>query len=268
MHKALVSDIVDVHKVGLPLRGKVSVVDSISVILRRDVNLVSQHVLYGLIMTAVSKLELVGLATGCAGKKLIAKTDAEDRDVLLQGPSQVGNGLLAHSRISRSVGDEEAVKPLLLDIPVPWNNRHADSGGTQGSDDVVLDAAIDSKDVHVTRAERHRHLGRHVGNQVQHVGIAERNILLHYNLSLHAAVHAQLLGQRTGVNSVHAGDVVLLEPGRKRLVGVPMRGEVAVILADHSRDLNAIALHARGQTELIRRRMLHAVVTQQRIRVH
>mmetsp|Transcript_34549 Transcript_34549/g.108294 ORF Transcript_34549/g.108294 Transcript_34549/m.108294 type:complete len:215 (+) Transcript_34549:3498-4142(+) len=214
MHETFVGDVIDVHKVGLPLGRKVCVVNSIPVVLRSDVNLVCKHVLDWLVVATISELELISLASSSTSKELVSQADAEDGNVLLQRPPQVGNGLLAHGGVAGAVGDEQPVEPLLLDVPVPGNDSHAHSGSAERSDDVVLDAAVDRQDVHVAGAKGHGNLGGDVSNEVEHVGIAERDIFLHHDLSLHAPVHAQLLGERTGVNSVHTRYVVLLEPLR------------------------------------------------------
>lgn len=56
----------------------------------------------------------------------------------------------------------------------------------------------------------------HLGDQVELVGVAEGHVLVHDDLSFHRAVDPQLLSEGAGVDAVHGGDVVLLEPLRSR----------------------------------------------------
>ena len=49
-----------------------------------------------------------------------------------------------------------------------------------------------------------------------------------------STVETQLLGKGASVYTVHSGDVVLLEPCAQGLVRIPMRREVAIVLAQHS----------------------------------
>ena len=101
---------------------------------------------------------------------------------LINRPAKVVYSLLAHGGVSGAVGDEKTVVPLLLDVPVPRNNRqlakrwevraliemkpillalatfmvgaHLDALRDERADDVIFDTAIDGHNVHISTAVR------------------------------------------------------------------------------------------------------------------
>ena len=135
-----------------PLRRKGFIVNSKAVVLRCDVAACGSHVDAGLIHTTVAVLHLVRLGTRGEGEDLVAKADAEDGLVLtVNGPANGLDAALSHGRISRAIGDEDAIPLELLRVclkrVVVRDEGEAHPEVDEVADDIEFDAAVKGDDV-------------------------------------------------------------------------------------------------------------------------
>lgn len=77
-HDTLIASVRSIGKVRLPVVRKRSRIHRKTVVLWRDVRAVRDLVDHGLVLTAISERQLVGLASGSEGEKLVTQTDTEN----------------------------------------------------------------------------------------------------------------------------------------------------------------------------------------------
>ena len=78
-------------------------------ILARDVASCGSQVDAGLVHAPIPVLHFIGLRAGGQGQELVPEADAEDGDVLADGPLETFNCFFALRRVARSIRTEEAV---------------------------------------------------------------------------------------------------------------------------------------------------------------
>jgi hypothetical protein len=135
------------------------------------------------VVSAVSVLELDGSSTGCKSKQLVTETDTHDWNLgRLHQSAQVIDGFLAVSWVTRAVGDEDTVEVVgnLVDWKVVWEDSDACTAANHASQDVLLNAAIDDRNVHISvlGADVERSFGADFLDQVDLLGIDESLILI------------------------------------------------------------------------------------------
>ena len=132
-----------------------------------------------------------------------------------------------HRGITGSVRDEHTVELLVavLKIVIVRNDMKLDIEFQQVSDDVVLDTTIVRNDLGGLALVEHANaLGGYLLNQIQLVGILERDLFLLGKLNL-TQNHTGLtndLGKLSRVDSVKCRNVELLAPITQRALGIPV----------------------------------------------
>jgi len=181
--QTFVRAIVEVDEVLLVLLGKSGSINSITVVLTGNVALAGCQVKGGNVVSAVSVLELDGSSTGCKSKQLVTETDTHDRNLRrLHQSAQVIDCFLAVSWVTRAVGDEDTVEMMgnLVDWKVVWEDSDTCTTADHASQDVLLNTAIDDRNVHISAlgADVERSFGADFLDQVDLLGIDESLILI------------------------------------------------------------------------------------------
>lgn len=239
VHHALVAAVVQVDKVLLELAGQGGGVHSVTVVLAGDVALTSGQVESGDVVGTVSVLELDGAGTDGKSKKLVAEADTHDGDGGgLHQAAQVVDGVLAMSRVTRSVGDEDTVKVGgdLLDGVVVGEDGDGGTTADEAAEDVLLDTAVDQGDVVLgTRGlDNEGSLGADALDQVDLARVDEALVLVGIVLVTNGdpGEGRTLLTEEgddgTGVDTRDGGDALTSAPVTQALDGSP----VAVLLSD------------------------------------
>ena len=107
---------------------------------------------YGDIVGTISPFQFDGLGPASQGKKLMAQADAHDGNLRsVHERTQGIDGVLAMGRISRTIGDEDAVEEVgnFLDRIVEREASHARATIDEGAEYVFFDAAIDDGDMQI-----------------------------------------------------------------------------------------------------------------------
>ena len=158
----LVGAVVHIYEERLPVGRQSSCIYGIAMILGSNEALGAAHTLNGLVVTAVTVLQLVCLGTGGTSQQLVTQANAHTRThSLTPSPSLIGEGSsyffqfslqectdmshrhLALFRVSRTIGQEKAIELQLIEVIVPRNAENLYPSTQQASDDVGLHAAID-----------------------------------------------------------------------------------------------------------------------------
>src|SRR5579859_8046259 len=84
--------------------------NSKTVVLRRDIATLRSCQQAGLILTSVSKLELICIAASGKGQQLMTKADAHGWNLTLHGDPNGLDRLLHHLWIARTVRDEDRIE--------------------------------------------------------------------------------------------------------------------------------------------------------------
>mmetsp|Transcript_20786 Transcript_20786/g.65249 ORF Transcript_20786/g.65249 Transcript_20786/m.65249 type:complete len:203 (-) Transcript_20786:595-1203(-) len=200
-------------------------------ILRGDVAARSARVDARLVGAAIAVLHLEGGASGGEREQLVAEADAKDGLLMPPGIApehlaQMLNCRLAPGGVAWSVGDEEAIKLLLIEVIVPRHQQQLHALGHEIADDVGLDSTVHRHDAHPlpqpanprgrVRDEELRLLGADLRDQVHmvrvdlyHAGIIRP---CRHDLAQHRAALTEVLGQSARVDPVKSRHLVLLEP--------------------------------------------------------
>ena len=112
---------------------------------------------YRNIVGTVPPFQFDSLGPTSERKKLMTQADAHDGNLRsVHERTQGIDRILAMSRISRTVGDEDAVEEVgnFLDGIVEGEASHARATVDEGAKDVFFDAAIDDGDVQISIAIR------------------------------------------------------------------------------------------------------------------
>ena len=141
----LVGTVVHIYEEGFPVGRQSSCIYSITMILGSDEALGATHTLNGLIVTAVTVLQLVCLGTSGASQQLVTQTDTHQGLHLLiaEELADMLYRLGALLGVARTVGKEEAVELQLIEIVIPRYTNHLYASVQQAADDVGLYSAID-----------------------------------------------------------------------------------------------------------------------------
>lgn len=88
--------------------------------------------------------QLVGLCACCTSQQLIAETDTHARtnSLALKEHTDMLNRLLALFRVTRTVGEEKAVKLQLVEVIVPRDSLYLNTTSHQATDDIGLHTAV------------------------------------------------------------------------------------------------------------------------------
>jgi hypothetical protein len=134
-------------------------------------------------MSPIPILELDGTSTCRKSKQLVAETDTHDWDLgRFHQASQVVDCFLAMGRVTWAIGDEHSVEMVrhFMDWEVIWEDSNASSSSNHGTENVLLDTAIDDRNVHVScrRADVERSFGADFLDQIDLLGINESLVLI------------------------------------------------------------------------------------------
>ncbi len=183
MNDTLVRGIVQVHEVLLVVARERLDINSVAVVLGRNVAASSGQVQTRYIVSSVSVLELDSFGSHGQSHKLMAKADPHNRN--LRRVDNLANcvyGLLAMGWIAWSVRDENSVKVMgnFVNWIVAWETSNAAPAADKAPENVFLHAAVDKSNVHVTvaRADVERCLCRNLADQIDTLRVNVSFILL------------------------------------------------------------------------------------------
>lgn len=103
-------------------------------------------------MGTVSPFQFDGLGPASQGQKLMTQTDAHDGNLRsVHERTQGIDSILTMGRVSRTVGDEDAVEEVgnFLDRIVEGEASHARATADEGAENVFFDTAIDDGDMQI-----------------------------------------------------------------------------------------------------------------------
>jgi hypothetical protein len=152
-------------------------------VLGRDMALPGCQIQCRDVMSPIPILELNGTSTCRKSKQLVAETDTHDWKLgRFHQTSQVVDCFLAMGWVTWAIGDEHAVEMVshLMDREVVRENSNASSSSNQGTKNVLLDAAINDCNVHVScgRVDVEGSLGADFLDQIDLLRINESLILI------------------------------------------------------------------------------------------
>lgn len=276
---ALVAAIVQVDKVLLEFTGQSASINGITVVLAGDMALTSGQVQSRDVVRSVSVLELDGLRAHRKGQKLMAQANSHDgnRGGLHQA-RKVVDGLLAVSRVTGAVGNENTVKVVrnLVDGIVIREDRHSGATADEAAKNVLLDTAVDQSNVVLGPrvGDNEGSLCANALDKVDLTGIDETLVLVGIvfvsdgNPGERRALLAEVGNNGTGVNTGDGGNTFTGTPLAQTLNCCPM-----AVLFGNIGDHNAGALDMRGlevlqKIELVTLVRGDAVVTDERLGEH
>ena len=174
--KTLVGLVVQVGEVLPPVSREGGGIDGITVVLGSDVALSGGKVKRRDVVRTVAILELDGLSTGSEGEQLVTHANAHHRNLGgLEQPAEVVHGRGAVSRVTRAVGDENAIEVVgdLVNRVVEGERCNAGAPGDKAAENVLLHTAVDQGDVQVTERRAHveRSLRANTANKVDGLGV-------------------------------------------------------------------------------------------------
>jgi hypothetical protein len=259
-----VTAVVGVGEESLPARLESVTVDVVSVVLRRNVALASLVVQDRLVLTAVTKGELLSLTTGSKTDQLVTHTDTENRLDLFFGAIddllELFNSSHAHVRVTRTVTQKETVELVQIGGKgvVPGNDSELDTAFAQLTDNVELHTAIDGKDLgRVSLSVNDDFLGADLVDQVPGVGVNHlgeirgRGAEIDLNTTKHGTLLTNLLGEHTSIEISETGDAFFFEPIAQTASGIPVRIHVTVILDQETRSVDPVGLEVSGETIVV-----------------
>lgn len=269
-----VAGVVQVDKVGLPVRGQGRRIYSVTVVLTGDVAAARAQVQSGDVVSTVTILELDGASTSGQSKQLVAQANTEDGHLRgLHQATKVVGGLLAVSWVTGAVGDEDTVEVVghLVDGVVEGEHRDAGTTADQTTQNVLLDTTVDDGDVALRIGGAHveRSLGADLADQVDLFRIGESLVLV----SVVLLADGDTSEGRTPLTqigddspSIDTGD------GRNAFTSTPLAerldsSPVAVLLShighNHASGLQVGGLEILEKTVLVPLSRRHAVVANQ-----
>jgi len=183
MAHTLVAAVVQVDKVLLPVTRQGAGIHSIAMVLACNMALPSGQVEGGDVVGSVTVLQLDCTSTSCQSKQLMAEANTHDGDLGgLHQHLQVVHGGLAVGRVTRAVGDEDAVIVVgnLLNLEVVGEYCYASPAADKASEDVLLDTAVNQRNVilRVVGLNNEGCLGADPLDQVNLAGIDEAFVLV------------------------------------------------------------------------------------------
>lgn len=270
----LVAGVVQVDKVGLPVRGQGRRIYSVTVVLTGDVAASSAQVQSGDVVSTVTILELDGASTGGQSKQLVAQANTEDGHLRgLHQATKVVGGLLAVSWVTGAVGDENTVEVVgdLVDGVV--EGEHCDAGATadQTTQNVLLDTTVDDSDValRIGRAHVERSLGADLADKVDLLRIGESLVLVGVVLLTNSdagkgrTLLTQIGDDSTGIDTGDGRHAFTSTPLAERLDGGPVAVLLSHIGHNHTSSLEVGGLEILEKTVLVPLGRRHAVVADQ-----
>ena len=140
----LVGAVVHIYEEGLPVGRQRIGIYGIAMILGSDEALGATHTLNGLVVTAVTVLQLVCLGTGGTSQQLVTQADTHQglHFLIAEELADMLYRLGALLGVARTVGKEQSVKLQLIEIVIPRYTNHLYASVQQAADDVGLHAAI------------------------------------------------------------------------------------------------------------------------------
>lgn len=152
------------------------------------------------------------------------------------------------SWVTRAVGDEDSVEVMcdLVDGVVKGEAGDAGTSRDKAAKDVLLDTAVDQRNVHV--AERRAHvewsLGRHAADQVDGLRVDVRFVLVGIILLANGdtgerrTLLTEVCHNLTGVDARNGRDTLASAPLSQRLNGRPVAVLQGIVLNNDTRGLD------------------------------
>ena len=122
---AFVGTVVGIDEPCFPGAGKTFYIDRIAVILRGHVAAVCADFNAWLILTSMTKLQLVCVSSSRQRKNLGPKADTEQGHLLFYQFADMGDGSVSHFRITWTIRDHHPVKVFTLKIVVVGDSQYS-----------------------------------------------------------------------------------------------------------------------------------------------
>ena len=214
-------------------------------------------------------LQLVDSSTGCLRKQLVTHTDTADRLAALA--NLLANNvycILAHIRVTRTIGQEQSVEVHIGVIVIPWHTDHLYASVDEATDDVCLHTAVNENHLLAgTLVVTDNLLAAHLVNEVYTLIVSLRNVvrlIIKENLTHHHTMLTKHLSQLTGIDACDSWHLFALQPVGKTLHCIPVAVLLAVIIHNDGRSINLVTLHEGWQTILLKSKWWHTIVAHER----
>lgn len=258
----LVACVVQVGEVGLPVRGQGRGVNRVTVVLAGDVAATGAHVQSGNVVSTVTVLELDGAGTSGQGQELVTQADTEDGKLGgLHQAAQVVDGVLAVSRVTGTVGDEDTVEVVgdLVDGEVVGEHGNTGATADQATQNVLLDTTVDDSDVAlgVRSANVEGSLGADLADEVDLLRVGKGLILVGIVLLTHGdtgqrrTLLPQVGDDFTGVDARDGRNALTSTPFSKTLDSRPVAVALRSIGNDDTGGLQVGRLEILEQTVVV-----------------
>ncbi len=210
-------------------------------------------------------LQLVDGGTCSLGEQLVTHADTADRLAALANLLADNiHRILAHVRVARTVGKEEAIEVHVSVIVVPRHTNHLHTSINQATDDVRLHTTIDEYHLLAsTLIVANNLLAAHLVNEVHTLVVGLWDVvwlIVEDNLTHHHTMLTKYLSQLTSVDARDAWHFLTLQPVGKTLHGIPVAVLLAVVIHDDCRSIDLVALHEGRQTVRLESEWRHAIV--------
>jgi hypothetical protein len=279
MADTFIGAIVGIDKESLPALGHITVIQSITVVLRSDVATAVIDADSRLVMTTVTKGEFVGVQTSGHTKEKVTHANTEDGLVpSINGNLQVVDSLGTHGRATRTIGNEKTIILILdlVEVIVPRKDSDSSATSSETTQDVLLDTTINNSDLDITRLVVVKwHLGGNASNQVLFVRIREGNVLrgmvnkgivANSNLGKSGSLLSQQVNYSASVHTADGRDTKTLAPLTERFNGSPMRILSGIVVDNDTLNLNTFRFKVLEKTKLISGFTGNTVVSYKRAR--
>lgn len=184
-------------------------------------------------MRSVTVLELNGAGTNGQSQKLVAKADTHDRYLgCVHELRKVVDRLVAMGRVTRSVGDEDAVEVLSDLVNGVFVREDGDSGASadETSHDVLLDTAVNQGDVElgIGRGDHEGCFRADALDEVDLSGVKETLVFVGIVLFTDGdsgerrTLFSEVGDDVSGVDARDGGNAFASAPVAERLDGCPM----------------------------------------------
>ncbi len=274
----LVRSVVSIGEKSFPSRAESGAVNDETVVLGSDVALSSLVVQDRLVLSTVTKWQLLGGSSGGYTHELVTKTNTINRlDLVVREGNnlfELFDGFFAHHWVTRSVRQEKTIVEVHVrgEWVIPWDDGQFTPALDQVSDNIVFHTAIDGNNLRwVALSVDNRLFDTDFVDQMAQVGILDcakvrnRGVEVDLDLSHQGSRFSDFFGKHTGIDATKTRNSLLFHPVAKRRGGVPVRIMVGVVLDNQTIDVNLVGFKVFGKSIFIHDGSVgHTIVTDHR----
>jgi len=276
MDQTFIGVVIQVDKVRLPILWQGRGVNSISMVLAGDMAFPCRQIQSWNVVCSVAVLELDGPRPRGKGQELVTEADAKDGKLRsLHQFSEVVDGVLAVSRVTRAIGDEHTVKVVSNFVDWVVEREASDAGPSidETAENVFLHTAIKHSDVgsRVGCTDVEWRFGANLSNEIDLLRIDECLVLvlvvfLPNGDSSQAGTLLSKLGDNgSGINTSDGGHAFPCTPLAQALHRGPMGISLCDVRNNHSHSLDIGALEIFQKAVLVPGIRRHTIVANKRL---